>query len=135
MDYVGNDFTSKFLARGYSTGQFIGRNMYSGSFEYRFPVRDFYKGAGTTPVFFRRLWGSVVADAIATDGIAYDINTQKRDNIDAGQVFWGFGAEAHLETTLGYELPMTLVLGVYQGTDKKYAPNPTTALAIQFAGF
>ena len=135
MDYVGNDFASKFLSRGYSTGQFIGRNMYSGSLEYRFPVRDFYKGPGTTPLFFRRLWGSVVADAIATDGIAYDINTQKRDNIDASQVFWGFGAEAHFETTLGYELPVTFVLGIYKGTDKKYAPDPTSALAIQFAGF
>jgi hypothetical protein len=135
MDYVGDDFGAKFLARGYSTGQFVGRNMYSGSLEYRFPIANIYRGPGTAPVFFRRIWGTVVADAIATDGRAYDFLTNKPEVVDAHQVFWGFGTEAHFETTLGYELPITLVLGIYQGSDKKYAPDPTTALAIQFAGF
>jgi hypothetical protein len=135
MDYVGNDFTAKFLARGYSTGQFAGRNMYSGSLEYRFPISNIYAGPGTAPVFFRRIWGTVIADGIATDGRAYDIVNGRSDVVNAHKVFWGLGTEAHFETTIGYLLPITVVLGVYQGADSKYAPAPTTALAFQFGGF
>jgi hypothetical protein len=111
--------------------------MYNGSLEYRFPVVDIYHGPGTAPIFIHRLWGSVVTDAIATDGRAYDMksSTPTAVAVDSHQVFWGAGIEAHLETTIGYELPITAVLGIYKGFDNKYAPDPTTALAIQFSGF
>ncbi len=135
MDYTGNDLSAKFLARGYSTGQFLGRNMYNGGVEYRFPLLNFSRGQGTTPIFSRRLWGSLLADAIATDGRAYDTLNTRYDVVDANKIFWGVGAEGHYEATIGYMLPITFVLGIYQGLEKKYAPNPTASLALQFSGF
>lgn len=137
MDFDGVDLTAKFLARGYSTGQFIGRNMYNASLEYRLPVWDMYQGRGTIPLFARRIYAAFTADAISTDGSAYEINdgVYTRNAVTAKDVFWSYGLEGHLETTLGYEFPLNFVFGIYQGSDKKYAPNPTAGLAIQFGGF
>lgn len=135
MDYFGNDLSAKFLARGYSTGQFIGRSMYNANIEYRFNVSDMYKGWGTTPLFFRRLYAAVTTDAISTQGYAYDFTTKTYEPVTPHDVFLSYGLEGHLETTIGYEFPLNFVLGVYKGTDKKYAPDPTVGLAIQFGGF
>lgn len=135
MDFTGNDLSTKFLARGYSTGQFFGRNMYNSSVEYRFPVLNIYRGQGTTPIFSRRLWGALVADAVSSDGRAYDAINTRYDVIDSSRIFGGGGVEAHYEATVGYMLPITFVLGLYQGFEKMYAPNPTAALAFQFSGF
>jgi len=135
MDYGGSDLSAKFLARGYSTGQFLGRNMYNSSIEYRFPILNIYRGQGTTPVFSRRLWGALIADALAADGRAYDALNTRYDAIDTNSFFAGAGAEAHYEATVGYMLPVTFVIGLYQGFEKKYAPSPTVALALQFSGF
>jgi hypothetical protein len=55
--------------------------------------------------------------------------------VKANEVFWGLGSEVHFETTIGYELPITMVLGVYQGLNNKYALDPTMGLALQFGGF
>jgi hypothetical protein len=134
MDFSGDDLAAKYLARGYSTGQFLGRNMYNVNLEYRFPVKDIYAGKGTYAIFMRRLYGALVADGIATDGYAYDANF-KRSSVTASEVFWSYGLEAHLETTLGYEFPLNFVFGVYKGANEKYAPDSTVGLAIQFSGF
>jgi len=137
MDFSGSDLTPQYLARGYSTGQFIGRNMYNANLEYRFPVMDMYEGRGTWAFFARRLYGAVVVDGIATDGFAYEVNdgTYTPNPVTAQDVFWSYGLEAHLETTLGFEFPLSFVMGVYKGSDNKYAPDPTVGLAIQFSGF
>lgn len=137
MDFSGVDLSSKFLARGYSTGQFIGRNMYNASLEYRLPVWDMYKGYGTWAFFSRRLYAAVTVDGLSTDGFAYEINdgVYTANAVTAKDVFWSYGIEGHLETTVGYEFPLNFIFGIYQGADKKYAPNPTAGLAIQFGGF
>jgi hypothetical protein len=135
LDYSALDLEAKFLARGYSSGQFYGRNMYNANFEYRFPVQDFYYGSGTTPLFWRRLFGAAIVDAIATDGAAYEMPSGIPYAVNASQVFYSYGLEAHLETTIGYEFPITAVLGVYQGANKRYAPDPTVGLALQFSAF
>jgi hypothetical protein len=134
MDFGGQDLSAKFLARGYSTGQFIGRNMYNINLEYRFPIKDLYEGKGTYAFFMRRLYAALTADGISTDGFAYDTNF-KPIRVNASEVFWSYGIEAHLETTLGYELPLSFVLGFYKGANEKYAPSSTLGLAIQFGGF
>lgn len=133
-DYTGVDLSAKFLARGYSSGQFIGKNMYNASLEYRFPVKDFYFGNGTTALFWRRLTGAVVADGIATDGSVYNV-INGWNAVKANKIFWSYGLEAHIETTIGYEFPITAVLGLYKGADQQYAPDPTLGLALQFSGF
>ncbi len=135
MDFVGQDLVSKFLARGYSTGQLIGRNMYNVNFEYRFPVKDLYEGKGTYAFFFRRLYAALITDGISTDGFAYNLANRSYDAVTASDIFWSYGIEAHLESTLGYEFPLNFVFGIYKGTNEKYAPNSTLGLAIQFSGF
>lgn len=136
MDYFPQDLSAKFLARGYLTGQFLGRNMYNANLEYRLNLSDMYQGRGTYALFLRRLSAALTADAISTDGRAYNPVTQNyNDVVHASDIFWSYGVEAHLETTVGYEFPLSFVLGVYQGANKKYAPDPTVGLAIQFAGF
>lgn len=135
MDYYGKDLGAKFLARGYSTGQFLGRSMYNASLEYRFLVKDTYKGKGTDPWFIRRLHGALITDAISTDGFVYDTTARGYFATKASDVFLSYGVELHLETTLGYILPANFVLGLYKGADNKYAPNSSLGLAIQFAGF
>lgn len=135
MDFLSADLSAQFLARGYLTGQFIGRNMYNASLEYRFDVGDIYKGPGTYAVFFRRIYAAFTADALSTDGRAYDPEAQVYDPVKASQVFSSFGLEGHLETTVGYEFPLNFVLGLYQGAQRKYARGPTVGMAIQFSGF
>lgn len=135
VDYYGQDLSAKFLARGYATGEFIGRSMYNASFEYRFNVHDMYKGWGTTALFLRRLHGALITDAISADGGAYDPVLKRYVPVTTSQVFWSYGVEAHLETTVGYEFPLNFVLGFYQGADKKYSPEGTFGLAVRFEGF
>lgn len=137
MNFQGGDLGPSFVARGYSTGQFIGRNMYNANLEYRLPVSDMYQGRGTWAFFGRRLYAAITADAISTDGWAYEINqgVYTANAVKASDVFTSFGLEGHLETTIGYEFPLNFVMGIYQGSDKKYAPEPTVGAAIQFAGF
>ncbi len=137
MDFDGSDLMSKFLARGYSTGQFIGRNMYNASLEYRLPIWDMYKGKGTWAFFARRLYAALTMDALSTDGFAYEIvnGTFAANAVTAHDIFMSYGFEGHLETSIGYEFPLNFVFGVYQGSNKKYTPDPTAGLAIQFGGF
>ncbi|HEY8271567.1 MAG TPA: hypothetical protein VIG33_11820 [Pseudobdellovibrionaceae bacterium] len=134
MDFAGQDLSPHFLARGYSTGQFIGHNMYNLNLEYRFPVQDVYHGQGTHPFFARRLYGAVITDGLATDGFAYN-STNIPTQVKASEIFWSYGIEAHLETTVGYEFPLNFVAGFYKGANEKYAPDSTLGLAIQFSGF
>jgi hypothetical protein len=134
-DYLGKDLSAKFLARGYSSGQFLGRNMYNASLEYRFPVKDLYRGSGTNALFWRRLYGAAIVDGIATDGRVYDLVTGRYSSVAAQTIFWSYGLEAHLETTLGYEFPITAVLGVYKGSNEVYSPDAKVGLALQFGGF
>ncbi|MGZ3748362.1 MAG: TolB family protein, partial [Pseudobdellovibrionaceae bacterium] len=109
MDFSGQDLAPKFLARGYSTGQFLGRNMYNVNLEYRFPVKDLYQGKGTYALFMRRLYAALITDGIATDGYAYNVNSGFTQ-VSAGESFWSYGIETHLETTVGYEFPLNFVL-------------------------
>ena len=78
---------------------------------------------------------AIVADALSTDGGAYNPLTKTYDLVKASDVFFGYGIEAHLETTVGYEFPLNFVLGLYKGAKDEYAPDPTVGLAIQFTGF
>lgn len=135
VDFTGQDLTPKYLARGYSTGQFLGRTMYNVNLEYRFPVRDYYKGSGTYAFFTRRLYAGLIADAISTDGWAFDPLAENADRVTSGNIFGSYGVEAHLETNLGYSFPLNFVMGLYKGLNEKYAPTPTVGLAIQFSGF
>ncbi|MFZ4403085.1 MAG: hypothetical protein ACOYOK_03195 [Pseudobdellovibrionaceae bacterium] len=119
----------QFLTRGYKSGQFWGRQMAAVHAEYRFPIQNIFRGSGTDPYFLRRLYGSVVTDGLALKGIYYDDNAKTYYPSEWSKSFWSYGAQAHLETTLGYVLPLQVIIGYYWANDAGKA-NQSLALSL-----
>jgi WD40 repeat protein len=93
--------------RGYPANQYRGQKVGLATMEYRFPIRNLESGVGNMPFFFKRLHGDVFAEAgNAWDG-AFDRKDLKRS----------VGAEASMDMTLGYFLPITVRLGLYKALD------------------
>ena len=93
--------------RGYSANQYRGQKVGLATMEYRFPIKNIELGAGNTPFFFKRLHGAVFAEA----GNAWDDVFNRKD------VKRSVGAEASLDMTLGYFLPISVRLGLYKALD------------------
>jgi hypothetical protein len=127
QDTVGPNF----LMRGYLPGHFIGRNMVNTNLEYRFPIRDIYRGQGTDPFYVKRLHGALILDGVMTEGLAYNSSQKSYSSSDFGDKFWSFGAELKLETTLGYVLPVQLVVYSYLPQNKEVGGDPSVGLTIQ----
>ena len=112
-----------FVMRGYGPGEFIGRNLIQGTFEYRFPIRSPYKGYGTAPLFFNKWHADVFLDALTLDGYNFNFtNSTYQTNQLGRQIYLGTGAELKCDTTLFYHIPVQLILGYYYGTDAPSNP-------------
>jgi hypothetical protein len=112
-----------FVMRGYGPGEFIGSNMLQGTLEYRFPLLDSYRGYGTAPFFFQRWHGALFVDALGLDGYSFNYtNSTYQTNQLGRQIYVGTGAEIKCDTTLFYQIPVQLILGLYYGADA--ATNP-----------
>lgn len=125
----------QYILRGYKRGQLYGRNLVTLNSEYRFPIRDIYRGSGTDPLFFRRISGALVADGAAADGrFVFEKKPSEvvRMNEDA---FWSTGLELKLETTLGYVLPVNLVIGYYVAFQAEEGAEGVVGSALQIIGF
>ena len=93
--------------RGYSANALRGRKAALGSLEYRFPVTNLEKGWNTKPFFYRRFHGAVFFEAgNAWDGTYHEPDLRR-----------SIGAEARLDMTLGYYLPITIRFVVAKGLD------------------
>lgn len=93
--------------RGYPANKYRGQKVGLATLEYRFPIRNLESGVGNMPFFFKRLHGAAFAEAgNAWDG-AFDHKDLKRS----------VGAEASMDMTLGYFLPITVRLGLYKALD------------------
>jgi hypothetical protein len=103
----------QYLMRGYAPGAFQGRVLNNLNLEYRFPVKAFYKGWGTGPIFFKQLSGAVIVDGANVDGFGYDSGLQLYKTVNLAQSFWSTGVEARISTTLGYKFGLTFYGGVY----------------------
>jgi Tol biopolymer transport system component len=95
--------------RGYPANVLRGEKAFLGSLEYRFPVTNVEKGAGTTPFFYRRLHGAVFFEAGSAWNGGYAGSSDLRRSI---------GAEARLDMTFAFYLPITLRLVVARGLDE-----------------
>ncbi len=94
--------------RGYPTNVLRGQKAALGSLEYRFPVILIESGSDTKPFFYRKLHGAVFAEAgNAWDGTFHESDTRR-----------SIGAEARLDMTIGYYLPLTLRFVVAKGLDE-----------------
>lgn len=120
----------QYLARAYPTGEFQGRVLNQATFEYRLPLNWLYYGWGTTPAFFKQLHGSIVADGANLIGFAYDLNSQVYRAVDLTRSFWGVGGELLLDTTIGYQFPITFYTGLYFPLERSLNPGPNIALGI-----
>ena len=121
---------SALTMRGYPFGEFFGRNMLTGTVEYRFPISYEYHGSGVTPLFWRRWHGAVFTDVATLDGKYYDFNDRAYDNTKLGSFFFGGGVEARADITAFYSVPLTLILGAYAGSE----PRATAATVTPFLG-
>jgi hypothetical protein len=122
-NYQNGLIQDAFVMRGYQSGVFLGKDMVTGTAEYRFPLLYSYHGLGTAPLFFRRLHAAIFADAITLDGLAYrkDIDGYQRESF--GTFHLGTGVELKIDTTLFYFLPAQLIVGGYYGIDRTLNPD------------
>jgi len=93
--------------RGYPINSYRGQNVGLATMEYRFPIHNLENGIGNLPFFFKRLHGAAFAEA----GNAWDgafLRSQLKRTV---------GAEASMDMTLSYFLPVTARLGLYKALD------------------
>lgn len=129
---IESTLNARHVMRGYDPSVFIGRNMISSSLEYRFPIANTYRGAGTTPLFFKRFHGAVMADAITMDGVYLDnVQESYEPTRIGGRMFMSTGVEVRADSTIGYHLPVMFSLGLYYAFDDR-AGNRSP---IPFLGF
>ena len=95
--------------RGYPANRYRGQKIGLASMEYRFPVQNIEMGIGNSPFFFKRIHGAVFAEA----GNAWDDVFVRKD------LKRSVGAEARLDMTLAYFLPITARAGFFKALDDK----------------
>lgn len=124
----------QFVMRGYTPAQFFGRNMWNTNLEYRFPVSQLERGSGTNAYFLKRISGAVIADGIGVDGFGLAENLAYQ-SMKANESIWNTGLELKLESTIGYILPMSFVLGYYFPHSPLFASDSKLGLSLQIGGF
>ncbi|MFN9066919.1 MAG: hypothetical protein ACK5V3_06800, partial [Bdellovibrionales bacterium] len=129
--YFMNELTSNFLIRGYFEGQFIGRNMVNANLEYRFPIVEGHKGWGLFPLYIKRIHGALAADFLTLDGFAYQEKTRSEILVDRDQLFSSAGAELRVDTTVGYILPLQVVVGLHQPLQSEYRELPNALVQVR----
>jgi hypothetical protein len=114
--FASNLLIPPFLVRGYPSGNILGNNMAVANLEYRFPIWYIYKGIGTVPLYFRTLHGAVIGDVVGLDGFRWSEARNGFLRSRFGDDFFvGYGVEFHLETTIGYFLPVKFSFGAFRG--------------------
>ncbi|MEK6744632.1 MAG: BamA/TamA family outer membrane protein [Nitrospirota bacterium] len=93
--------------RGYPSNVLRGRKAVLGSMEYRFPITNLEKGWDTKPFYYRRFHGAFFFEAgNAWDGTYHEPDLRR-----------SIGAEARLDMTLAYYLPLTIRFVVAKGLE------------------
>lgn len=133
--FIPDNPLPEYIMRGYQRGQFYGRNLVNVNVEYRFPLLNIYRGSGTDPFFLRRLSGAVVGDGVSADGLFVNSKTGLTEPINMKRWFYSAGLEARLETTVGYVLPVTIVLGVYNAFNASNGAETVFGSSFQISGF
>jgi outer membrane protein assembly factor BamA len=98
---VGGDAT-RFPVRGYTDPTLRGQSAAIASVEYRFPIHEIDRGPASWPLYFHRVHGDVFVDA----GQAW------RQRNFRGNTIVSMGAEAAMDVSFGYVLPIRFRAGV-----------------------
>lgn len=121
-----------FLQRGYPTGGFLSFNgMINTNLEYRFPILDLFSGFTAPPVFFKTLQGGLVFDATTLDGAYSNSQLRSYQRAELGTWFTGYGLELESKTTIGFHVPISLVLGLYYGQNQQASGGFTTFFNVR----
>lgn len=107
--------------RGYPANAFHGEDAVLASLEYRFPVLNIERGPGSAPFFLRRLHGAIFFEA----GNAWD-----EGKLELAELKKSIGAEARLDLTFSYYIPLTLRAGLAFGMDEKGEVVPAIGLWV-----
>jgi hypothetical protein len=124
---------SPFLFRGYPNGTFVGRKIVNWNAEYQFSLSRNAKGWGTLPIFSRGIDGAIVFDGIGVDGASYSANDQIYYRRDISQIALSAGLEARWNTSLFYSMPVTWILGLYNGFDERAGTGLFPFIGIAFS--
>lgn len=100
-----------FLNRGYLQGSFIGRRMFGGNFEFRFPISQIERGISLLPLFLNNISGAIVLDTTSFD--FGSLSSAPR--VWMKEFLWSTGFELNTRWKLFYYLPTTIRLGAYRG--------------------
>lgn len=134
ISLAGGDY----LLRGYPSGTFVGRKVLNANLEYQIPLKGYWSGWGTMPLFLRDLEGAAFFDTMAVDGGAYrmDRNPEARGyyRTHLREFYSGTGIEIRLNTTAAYHLPLTITMGLYYGLKNEYSGGFTQFLGITYEG-
>jgi Tol biopolymer transport system component len=98
---------NRYPIRGFPSNFDKGEHAVKYTLEYRFPLRYIFRGWNTKPVYLDRLHISLFADT----GNAW--GTDK--DFEFSDFSTGIGAEARMDTVLGYKARITPALGIAQG--------------------
>lgn len=125
-----NLFFPAFVLRGYDTGYFYIKSARSLTAEYTFPLTSFL-GFGTLPAFLKRSSLNLYGEILAVDGIVNNLAANAYDRAYLKNNFRSYGLEIKGDTTIGYYLPMTVLLGIYQRPDYSGPDKTTSFIGIQ----
>lgn len=134
-NYLVNLSGGDFLFRGYPSGTFVGRKLVNWNVDYEFPIWERYQGFGTFPLFVRNLTGTIFVDGLGADGASYNPDRGGYFRRRLSEIAMSTGAEFKLNTTVAYHLPVTFILGLYEGLDDKAGHNFTTFFGLGFEDF
>lgn len=132
-NYLVPLINSPFLFRGYGNGTFVGRRVLNWNLEYQFPISRYAGGWGTFPLFTRGWDGAIVFDGIGVDGYSYRYSDDTYHRRSLGNIAMSAGVEARWNTTIAYGLPVTWILGLYQGFDKTSGRGLFPFIGIAFS--
>ncbi len=117
---------SSFVIRGYPSGVFQANEAaYTLGLEYYFPIFNVFSGPESLPVFFRRLYGTLVADMGSFKGRVFDGASASFQDHSFEETYYGAGFELHLDLTVGHYVPLKLSLGVYNALNPLDGIEPT----------
>jgi outer membrane protein assembly factor BamA len=107
------------LMRGFEEADLVGHRAAVVNLDYRFPLLQVQRGAGTLPVFLRQLHGAIFADL----GTAWDTRFSRSD------LRRSLGAEISTDWVIGGALPITIAGGA------AWRHDPVSAQSKGWAAF
>ncbi len=94
--------------RGYPGQYYLGKYAATATVEYRLPLRRFFSASGTSPLFYRQLHGTFFVD----QGEVWNSGFPSGDEVKTS-----VGFEVAMDVVIGYQLPVTPLLGFAHGFD------------------